>query len=355
VKRNLRTRLALSFAAAVGTAFAAFGLSVILVFYVAERAEAAHDGTSVSEEDLREDVERVLFSVAVVAPLAVLASGGLGLWLARRAIAPLSEATVRVRMARGSALDLTLPVRGTGDEWDELATTLNALLKDARSSMQRIRQFTGDAAHELRTPLTTIIGESEVALRRERDETSLRASLEIVRGEAERLTGILNSLLTLARSDTGTLLMDRQTFSLDETALEAVRLALSKARPSRAAESLVVEGSAGRILGDRVLVQQAIRNLVDNGLRHGREPVKVTLQESAGVAIIRVSDAGPGIPPALRPHLFQRFARGDEARAAGGTGLGLAISRAIAESHGGTLDLLPGDKTVFELRFPSGL
>src|SRR5205085_5084798 len=127
----------------------------------AERREAREHGIppDVAEQGVAEDVGNVLSAMAVAAPLAIAAAALLGWWLARRALQPLVEASARVRAARSGELDLSLPV-GSGREWDELATTLNALLADARSSMARNRHFTAEAAHELRTPLTTMIREA---------------------------------------------------------------------------------------------------------------------------------------------------------------------------------------------------
>lgn len=355
MKLNLRARLALSFAAAVAGALVAFSLAVVAVFAIAERAEAAKQGSPVSEEELSEDAGRVLLSMVLMAPFAIGGAGALGFWLARRAVAPLREATARVRAARASDLDLTLPVLGTGDEWDDLATTLNTLLKDARGSMERIRQFTADAAHELRTPLTAIIGEADVALRRERDQAELRGSLEVVHEEAERLTAILNALLTLARADAGTLLSGSSTVSLEEVVREAARLAMSETRSTEGGEVIVnIVGQVRGVIGDRMLLLQAVRNVIDNGLRHGGGQVAVELGEEQGAVFVRVSDRGPGIAAGLRPLLFQRFARGDEARPSGGLGLGLAIARAIMEAHGGSLGLLAqADGAVFEFRWPA--
>jgi methyl-accepting chemotaxis protein len=140
VKLTLRARLALSFAAAVAGALLVFSAVVVAVFSLSEMSDKA-------EEEIGENTRRVLISMAIAAPAAIGGAAGLGLWLARRAVAPLQEASARARAARSSELDLTLPVRGTGDEWDELAGTLNALLADARGAMDRIRRFTADAAH----------------------------------------------------------------------------------------------------------------------------------------------------------------------------------------------------------------
>jgi two-component system heavy metal sensor histidine kinase CusS len=349
LKWTLRTRLALSFAAAVAGALLVFSAVVVAVFSGSELSDTG-------EREIGENTWRVLISMALAAPAAVGGAAGLGLWLARRAVAPLQEASARARAARSSELDLTLPVRGAGDEWDELAVTLNALLVDARGSMERIRRFTADAAHELRTPLTAILGEAEVALRRERSAGELRASLGVVHEEAARLAAVLDALLTLSRADAGTLLSTAMpSLFLEEAAREAADLALADARRlGLTGGSIDISGVAGPVRGERVLLVRALRNLFENGLRHGGGKVEVRLSTDGPRALVRIADRGPGVPDALRPLLFQRFARADEARSGGGLGLGLAIARAIAEAHGGALELIASERgAAFELAVPS--
>ena len=349
MRLTLRARLALSFAAAVAAALLVFSAVVVAVFSFSEMSDKG-------EREIGENTRRVLISMVLAAPAAIGGAAGLGLWLARRAVAPLQEASARARAARSSELDLTLPVRGTGDEWDELASTLNTLLADARGAMERIRRFTADAAHELRTALTAILGEAEVAMRRERSAAELRVSLGVVREQAARLAGVLDSLLTLARADAGTLLSSEMpSVSLEEAAREAADLAMAGAGGLEPSDGSVdISGAAGPVRGDRVLLVRALRNLIENGLRHGGGKVDVRLSRHGASAVVRVEDRGPGVPEALQRVLFQRFSRADEARSGGGLGLGLAIARAIAEAHGGAVELRPSERgAAFELTVPA--
>ena len=351
---TLRARLALSFSGAVAATLFAFSGAVIVVLIYSELPElqAAPDRALV-EADLKKDIARILLAMAAAAPIAIGGAAALGHWLAGRALSPLREASTRARAARSSALDLTLPLRGDGDAWDDLASTLNALLADGRSSLDRIRRFTADAAHELRTPLTAILGECDVSLRRERTGDELRQALRLVREDAARLTAILEALLVLARADEGTLIAGRVSFPFDAAVRAAADRALDDARRAGQSGSVQVRGSAGAALGDRVLIERALRNLIDNGLRHGGGAVEVELSAAHESLIARVKDNGPGIPTALQPALFQRFLRADESRQSGGLGLGLSIAKAIAESSGGTLSLIPAPTgAAFELRLP---
>jgi two-component system heavy metal sensor histidine kinase CusS len=357
VKLALRHRLALLFASAVGAALlvsAAATIGVIALQTEAHMQDEISRGLPADDDDLLV-VPRAAAAMAIVAPLAIAGAAVLGLYLARRALAPMREASRRVAAARASELDLTLPVTGTGDEWDDLATTLNALLADARGSMFRVRRFTADAAHELRTPVTAILGEAEVALRRKRTEAELRAALSTVKEEAERIAQLLEALLSLARADAGTLLSSRAVLPLDDIVESAVARVRERAALDRRAAIRVEHATTGAFVdGNRALLSRAIENLLDNGVRHARNRVIVTVTSNGTTARVQVADDGAGVSPELVATLFERFARGDSARSGDGFGLGLSIARAIAQAHGGTLELLPSRSgALFELVFPA--
>ena len=352
---GLRTRLALSFALAVAAALVLFSAVVLLVLRNDEASELRSGRGGPAVDALGDDVERVLLAMALAAPVVIAAAAALGVALSRSALAPLKEASERVRAARRSALDLTLPVVGRNDEWDELARTLNELLADERGSLERIRRFTADAAHELRTPLTAILGEAEVALRRPRSAGELRQTVAVVREEAARLSQLLDALLVLARSDAGTLLPSAQPVDLDAVIHGARERSLARAgRAGTAAEIGIRTGTPVKVSGDAILLSRALENLIDNALTHGGGQAVVSVEVQNGTAAVRVTDRGPGISKAVAPAIFERFVQGDPARAGGGLGLGLAIARAIAAAHRGTLELLPSPSgATFELRLPT--
>jgi signal transduction histidine kinase len=356
MKRSLRSQLAVVFAGAVGATLLLSGGAVMAVLALEEHAERVERLSRGAEPEADEfhDVRKAAIAMAIAAPLAIGAAALIGLVLARRALAPMREASRRASAARASELNLSLPMTGTGDEWDDLATTLNTLLDDARSSLSRVRRFTADAAHELRTPVTTIIGEAEVALRRDRSLEELRAALETIKGEGERLATLFEALLALSRADAGILLASKMETRLDEIVARSVTRAKTNASVS-GRNSLHVEyvGHAGTIVGNPVLLSRAVENLLDNAIRHARERVTVTLTANEHTVHVRVADDGPGVAPEFVPELFQRFARGDEARAGQGFGLGLSIARAIAEAHHGAVEFRPAPGgAVFELTLP---
>ncbi len=366
---TLRVRLAVAFAGAVTAALAIFGAVVVGVVWreeIHEQARKEHARQALSahgsavdahavDEDQDDDVERVVSAMLFSAPLVIAAAAAFGLWLSRRALLPLREASTRAQSARASELLLTLPVNGNGDEWDELATTLNQLLTDARGSMARIQRFTADAAHELRTPLTTLIGEADLALRRERSIPELRAALSVVRAESQRMATLVDALLSLSRADAGTLLSQTHPRPvsleplLQEAALRAQARAERTGKPFAIALSFDTTGPH-LARGEPVLLARALGNLLDNAVDHGGAKVALSVRTEATALHIRIEDDGPGIAPTLRARLFERFARADASRSSDGFGLGLALSRAIAQAHGGGLDLVrEGPGAAFEL------
>jgi signal transduction histidine kinase len=344
--RGLRGRLALAFAGAVAAAMLLFGgvlLGVVAYNEGHGRVVWPSDDNDVSS------VEHVIYALVAAIPLVIAAAAGLGLVFARTALRPMREASARARAARASELDLSLPVTGNGDEWDELAQTLNTLLADARAGLARVRGFTADAAHELKTPLTAMMGTAEVALRRERPASEYRASLEEMRSDAERLSKLVEALLTLARADAGVLVPKPQPVDVVQLVKDAAQRAKS-VRPD-AAVDIEVPVDGVRTSGDPVLLGRVLDNLLENAARYGAAPYAVRLQVDGGTAFVEVQDQGPGIKADFVPRLFLRFAHG-EARAGQGQGLGLAISRAIAGAHKGSLELLPSEKGA---RFRLGL
>ncbi len=306
-----------------------------------------------------EDVERVVSAMLLCAPLVTAAAAALGFWLAKRSLRPLREASAQALAARASALELTLPLSGANDEWDELAAILNSLLAEARGSVARIQRFTADAAHELRTPLTTLIGEADLALRRERPVSELRASLEVVRAESQRMAQLVDALLSLSRADVGTLLTNTHADPVELESLLRDAASRAQARAERKQKPFAVDISFDApaphlARGEPVLLARALGNLLDNAVDHGGTKVALAVRTDERSICVRVADDGEGIAESLRSRLFERFARADEARSSDGFGLGLALSRAIAQAHGGGLTLLPpapGSKgAAFELR-----
>lgn len=203
-------------------------------------------------------------------------------------------------------------------------------------SVAHMRRFMADAAHELRTPLTVIRSRAEVALQQPRSQGEYSNALRSIENESERLGGIVEQLLLLARADTGETPLERKHLYLDDVAVDAAHAAQVLAQ-RKGVDLSVTQFDEAPIEGDKAFIRQLVMILIDNGVKFtpagGSVTVRVT-QES-GRAVLEVRDTGAGIAKEHLPYVFDRFFRGDPSRARGdGAGLGLAIARWIAEEHG---------------------
>jgi signal transduction histidine kinase len=236
-----------------------------------------------------------------------------------------------------------------------LATAaLRPVVKRLEAGLSRERRFVADASHELRTPLALLQAELELALRRPRSPDELRDALASAGEEVDRLTRLAEDLLVLARADEGHLPLRRSAVAVGDLFETVARRFAPRAR----AGGRVLDVSAGAdqtIFADRLRLEQALGNLVDNALRHGRGTIRLEAESRDGTTMLEVSDEGEGFPSSFLPHAFERFARADEARSRGATGLGLAIVDAVARAHGGTANAANRDEggAVVSLSLPA--
>jgi signal transduction histidine kinase len=248
-------------------------------------------------------------------------------------------------------------VRNPSDELGRLGTVLNALLQRLEKSFQQQKQLLADTSHELRTPVTIIRSEAEVTLSRERTEEEYRAALEGIRSEATHLTGLIESVLLLARADAQQARVDRKPFSLTDVIRDSVQSLRTIAQARQVDLACTTDGPMP-MAGDPELMRRMLLNLLDNGIKFTPKGGRVRLDaHRAGPQyVVTVSDSGAGIPHQAQEKIFDRFFRADSARGReGGAGLGLAIARWIATAHGGELRLLrstPGG-SVFQATLPA--
>jgi signal transduction histidine kinase len=304
-------------------------------------------------------LDTVTESTAVVTNLLIiglpilLAVVALTTWLmVGRALAPVESIRREVDAISSVDLDRRVPTPPGNDEIARLATTMNDMLGRLEQGQARQRRFVADASHELRSPVASIRQHAEVALAHP-DRTSVGALAETVAAENLRVERLVDDLLLLTRADEHTLQLQRRPVDVDDLVFE-------EAQRLRDATSLRVDTtrvSAGRVIGDRTALWRALRNLGDNAVRHAGSQVAFTLAERNGAVVLDVDDDGPGIPPADRQRVFERFVRLDDARArdAGGSGLGLAIVAEVVNAHRGTIAIddsgLGGAR--FEVRLPA--
>ncbi|KRA98961.1 MULTISPECIES: heavy metal sensor histidine kinase [unclassified Pseudomonas] len=281
---------------------------------------------------------------------------GLSAWAAvQRGLAPMREFRKVAAMVSTQDLDHRLSVVNMPQELSELAQGINFMLHRLDNGVQQLSQFSDDLAHELRTPINNLMGKAQVTLSRERTSEEYKDVLVSCIEELERVARIVRDMLFLAQVSHPAALAPFELIELEDEALKVADLFSLSAQEKRI--NLSVVGSA-RVLGDRLMIQRAISNLLSNALRHcpAGETVSLLIEQGTSNVSLLVSNPGAGIEAHHLPYLFERFYRVDSSRsrAQGSTGLGLAIVRSIMSLHQGVAQVqsLPGTMTVFRLGFP---
>jgi heavy metal sensor kinase len=287
------------------------------------------------------ELGELLAVLLVLGPLALSAAIGGGYLLARKALEPVERMTEATHAITASRLDRRIEVVNPDDELGRLARTLNTMIERLERSFDETRRFTADAAHEFRTPLAVLRSEAEVALRQPRSPEEHRRVLENILEEVDRLTRLAEQLLFLCREDAGLVPVARRSVRIDELLSEVIEHMRPVAEENGV--MLDVEPSAStEVSGDADQLRRLFFNLLDNAIKYtpgGR--IVAHVEPSGGGVLAIVSDTGIGIPREHLPRVFERFYRVDQARTqdTGGAGLGLSICRAIAEAHGGQLQI----------------
>jgi two-component system OmpR family sensor kinase len=279
-----------------------------------------------------------------------------GWWFSSRAIRPIAEMSAIAESISVKNLSTRINVSSTATELEQLGTVLNRTFDRLQSAFERQGQFTADASHELRTPVAVILSHAELALSRPRAVGDYQNTIQACRRAALRMKTLIDSLLLLARFDSGEPEIELRPVELDRLAVDAVEMLQPLAderhvKLSCRAEALTIDADHDRLF-------QVLTNLLSNAIRYnkpeGRVDVDVTSDEHS--AIIRVVDTGVGIPADELQHVFNRFYRVDKARttAEGGCGLGLSICQTIVDAHQGTISAFSelNVGTTIEVRLP---
>src|SRR5437764_7422085 len=304
--------------------------------------------------------------------LALLVAAIGGYWLAGKALRPVKMITRTANEIGATDLRRRLNLQRR-DEFGELAATFDHMLARLEAAFKRQAQFTADASHELRTPLTIIDLEINRALTQLEQPEAYRHVLEQIQAENEQMTATVNSLLLLARADTGQMTLDLQEVDLSDIALASVERLLPLARQSQVT---LATGDLPEVLvrGDPQYLGQMMTNLIENGIKYssgiGKRVYIELACEQERWGVVRVQDDGPGISNDHLPYLFERFYRVDKARSRrqkgpalsskpgygepSGSGLGLSIVQWIVQAHGGEIRVESkiGAGTLFEVRLP---
>jgi two-component system OmpR family sensor kinase len=322
----------------------------------------------------QEALLRLVAVEMVVGLIGLLAAAAVGFAVIRRTLRPLhrvAQTATRVSELQLSSGEVQMAERvppadtDTHTEVGQVGSALNRLLDHVESSLTarqssetQVRQFVADASHELRTPIASIRGYAE--LMRRRDDgvpEEVGHAMRRVESEALRMSGLVDDLLLLARLDAG---RDLAVGTVDLTALLVDAVSDAHAASPRHVWRVEQPGAAVTVPGDEARLHQVLANLFTNIRTHTPEGTTATarLRAADGWAQIEIEDDGPGIPPELLSHVFERFARGDSSRSrlAGSTGLGLAIVDAVVTAHGGQVAVTsrPG-QTLFTVRLPGAV
>jgi signal transduction histidine kinase len=297
------------------------------------------------------------WSLAIVVVLGVAG----GFFVTRRVLKRVDAMTDTTRQIMDGDLTGRLPIAGTGDELDRLASNLNLMLERIEALMHGLKEVSDNIAHDLKTPLTRLRNRCEEALRVAEDESQYRAALESTIEESDGLIRTFNALLMIARAESGQARDNMAEFD----AAEIARGVGDLYEPLADDKGLVLTVDApapAPVHGNRELVSQALANLVDNAIKYGgparsrvngAEPaIVLKAQEQGDRILLTVADGGPGIPEADRGRAVERFVRLEQSRSQPGSGLGLSLAAAVARLHGGELrleDNHPGLRTVISL------
>ena len=298
---------------------------------------------AIAETPFRQTLRTLAMILVMGVPCAVALAIVGGYVLAGRVLSPIAAMADKARKITAESLGERLPVEDAEDEFGRLATVFNDTLSRLDDSFARLRRFTADASHELRTPLTAMRSVGEVALQRSLDRAAYRDVIGSMLEEVDRLTRLVESLLTLTRADAGRVPLAREAVDLGGLAgnvAEALRVLAEEKSQSLSLEA------AGSVTAtcDPITLRQGLINLLDNAIKYTPDGgvISVRVARTAdGEAVIEVRDTGAGIPPGHRERIFERFYRVDPGRArdAGGLGLGLAMTRWAVEAQGGRIEL----------------
>ena len=295
------------------------------------------------EAPLRQTLWTLTMILTMGAPGATALAVMGGYFLAGRLLAPVGAMAATARRISAESLTQRLPVANPRDEFGQLAEVFNDTLSRLQDAFEQLRRFTADASHELRTPLTAMRSVGEVALQRSTSTAEYREVIGSMLEEVDRLTRLVENLLTLTRGESGRVVVGSDVVDLGELATNVSDSLHVLAEEKR--QSLEVETASHiKAMCDGAILRQGLINVLHNAIKYtpGGGAIRMVVKLStSGEGMIEVHDTGPGIQAVDRQRIFERFYRvdGDRSREAGGVGLGLAIARWAVEANGGRIEV----------------
>ncbi len=299
-----------------------------------------------SYQHLQEVQQQLVFLLALGIPFTLLAASVGGWFLANNALAPIDRITRAAQQIRANELNQRLNLKLPDDEVGRLAATFDKMLARLEDAFERQRRFIADASHEMRTPLTILKGDVEVALNRPRTAESYRQTLEMINQTTDRLTGLVQELFLLARTDNNQYPLTLKYLNLAQLLTDEVAILMPRAINRNVTLNLDTPNPLS-IKADSSKLVRVFLNLIDNAIKYSNpgDTVKITASSQDGYAFVAVADTGPGISSEHMAHLFDRFYRVDKARSrnaadttSSGAGLGLSIVQSLVQLHGGRIE-----------------
>lgn len=305
-------------------------------------------------DDLDEFAEKIEIALALSILLTFVLGAVASVFVTRRTMGRIEAINSTSRAIMQSGLGQRIPRQGTRDEWDQLAENLNLMLDRIEGLMGEVKQVTDNVAHDLRTPLARMRGRLEKAYARQRDGEHDQSLIGDTMADLDSVLRMFASLTRISQIEANDRTAAFRAVNLANIAREVVEL-FDAAAEEKGGHLSVVADQPVLVTGDRDLLFDAVANLVDNAIKHGREAGQVTVAvtRDLGGAVISVADDGPGIPVNECQQVFKRFYRLERSRCTPGNGLGLSLVAAVARLHGARIEMAdnaPGLK--FELLFP---
>jgi len=310
-----------------------------------------------TEEPLWLRLDEMLIASMIVLPLVLTLAGFAGYGLVRSALRPIEQMARRAKEITPQRLHERLPNDTVNDELGQLARVFNATLARLEQAFEQLRRFTSDASHELRTPLAAIRSVGEVGLQKGGSSAEYRDIIGSMLEEVNRLTSLVDNLLTISRADAGS-------FELQQVRIPMMQLARDSASlfevmaEEKSLDFLLTGDESIAVRGDPIFLRQALVNMLHNAVKYSPVggTISVRVQRSGQEVTVEIEDSGPGVPLEDRVRIFDRFYRVDKARwrESGGAGLGLSIAKWVIEAHGGNivLDGASEGGCLFRIRLP---
>ena len=311
-------------------------------------------GTSL--EDFDETMRKLFIIMIISIPTSIGVTIAIGYFMAKKTLKPVDQIRKAAVKISSSNLDERIDIKGRKDELGKLAETFNAMISRLKDAFQRINQFSIDVSHELKTPLTILKGETEVALRKERDTDDYKNLLESNLEEIDRMSKIIDDLLLLSKAEAHDIKLNLEDVSLRDLVAD-VCVDMRIFAENKGIQLVVNELEDVKVKGDELKLRRMLWNILENGIKYTQKGGLVTVSSHVnnGYVAIRVKDNGTGISQEDIRYIFDRFYRADRSRKReSGSGLGLSISKWIAEAHNGNIEVQsqPSHGSLFSVKLP---